>query len=152
VYRAIQAFGYIEAADELYDFWHIIFRFYFIGDDDLLEILGQPSNPAVIQAHLKKLYAGIHSVTLDNGKITVARSVEGEAVALVGGVALSDVVEKWLSRITVEVQAALQGLLRMELNGSDEKRWSKQPSQVLGLAQELAFTEVLLDDHSCRYR
>lgn len=33
-------------------------RFYFIGDDDLLEILGQASNPSVIQTHLKKLFAG----------------------------------------------------------------------------------------------
>lgn len=31
-------------------------RFYFIGDDDLLEILGQSTNPNVIQAHLKKLF------------------------------------------------------------------------------------------------
>lgn len=37
-------------------------RFYFIGDDDLLEILGQSKNPAVIQSHLKKLFAGIHKV------------------------------------------------------------------------------------------
>ena len=35
-------------------------RFYFIGDDDLLEILGQATNPSVIQTHLKKLFAGIH--------------------------------------------------------------------------------------------
>ena len=33
-------------------------RFYFIGDDDLLEILGQAKNPEVIQAHLKKLLLG----------------------------------------------------------------------------------------------
>lgn len=33
-------------------------RFYFIGDDDLLEILGQATNPTVIQSHLKKLFAG----------------------------------------------------------------------------------------------
>ncbi len=36
--------------------------FYFLGDDDLLEILGQSKNPAVIQSHLKKLFAGIHKV------------------------------------------------------------------------------------------
>ena len=40
-------------------------RFYFIGDDDLLEILGQATNPIVIQSHLKKLFAGIHSVDFD---------------------------------------------------------------------------------------
>jgi dynein heavy chain 2 len=39
-------------------------RFYFIGDDDLLEILGQAKNPAVIQSHLKKLFAGIFKVQL----------------------------------------------------------------------------------------
>lgn len=38
-------------------------RFYFIGDDDLLEILGQAKNPAVLQTHLKKLYAGMHRVS-----------------------------------------------------------------------------------------
>jgi len=37
-------------------------RFYFLGDDDLLEILGQSQNPEVIQMHLKKLFAGIHKV------------------------------------------------------------------------------------------
>lgn len=37
-------------------------RFYFLGDDDLLEILGQARNPAVIQSHLKKLFAGIQKV------------------------------------------------------------------------------------------
>lgn len=37
-------------------------RFYFIGDDDLLEILGQATNPTVIQSHLKKLFAGENSV------------------------------------------------------------------------------------------
>jgi len=37
-------------------------RLYFLGDDDLLEVLGQASNLSVIQTHLKKLFAGIHRV------------------------------------------------------------------------------------------
>ena len=41
-------------------------RFYFIGDDDLLQILGQASKPAVIQTHLKKLFAGIYNVNFDD--------------------------------------------------------------------------------------
>jgi len=44
-------------------------RFYFIGDDDLLEILGQAKNPLVIKSHLKKLFAGIYLVEFaDNNK------------------------------------------------------------------------------------
>lgn len=46
-------------------------RFYFIGDDDLLEILGQAKNPAVIQSHLKKLFAGIFKVDLVDGNTTI---------------------------------------------------------------------------------
>ena len=41
------------------------YRFYFIGDDDLLQILGQATKPAIIQTHLKKLFAGIHNVNFD---------------------------------------------------------------------------------------
>lgn len=37
-------------------------RFYFLGDDDLLEVLGQAASLGVIQAHLKQLFAGIHRV------------------------------------------------------------------------------------------
>lgn len=34
-------------------------RFFFLGDDDLLEILGQSTNVAVVQSHLKKIFSGI---------------------------------------------------------------------------------------------
>ena len=35
-------------------------RFYFIGDDDLLELLGQASKPEIFQQHLKKMFMGIY--------------------------------------------------------------------------------------------
>ena len=59
-------------------------RFYFIGDDDLLQILGQASKPAVIQTHLKKLFAGIYNVNFDqdNKHIITMNSIEGEIVPL----------------------------------------------------------------------
>ena len=59
-------------------------RFYFIGDDGLLEILGQSTNPQVIQTHLKKLFAGIHSVEFDDGcqHIMAMKSLDGEVVPL----------------------------------------------------------------------
>lgn len=59
-------------------------RFYFIGDDDLLEILGQSTNPNVIQTHLKKLFAGIHSVQFDQDSkhIIAMKSLDGEVVPL----------------------------------------------------------------------
>ena len=70
-------------------------RFYFIGDDDLLEILGQATNPAVIQSHLKKLFAGIHSVQFgaEESEIVAMKSLEGEVVPLRRPVPISPEVE-----------------------------------------------------------
>jgi len=70
-------------------------RFYFIGDDDLLEILGQSTNPAVIQTHLKKLFAGIHSVEFDSGQTTIVamKSLDGEVVPLINQVKVTTQVE-----------------------------------------------------------
>ena len=53
-------------------------RFYFLGDDDLLEILGQAQNPTVIQSHLKKLFQGINSVQFSpDGKQIVSGGDSG---------------------------------------------------------------------------
>ena len=70
-------------------------RFYFIGDEDLLEILGQATNPLVIQTHLKKLFAGIHNVDFDEGcqHIMAMKSLDGEVVTLENPVTITDEVE-----------------------------------------------------------
>ncbi|KIH68598.1 dynein heavy chain, region 2 [Ancylostoma duodenale] len=59
-------------------------RFYFLGDDDLLEILGQSTNPTVIQSHLKKLFQGIDKVVFGPGNETISAvlSAQGEVVQL----------------------------------------------------------------------
>lgn len=59
-------------------------RFYFLGDDDMLEILGQSQNPTIIQLHLKKLFSGIHTVVFGerNEKILAMRSHLKEEVRL----------------------------------------------------------------------
>ena len=42
-------------------------RFYFISNDDLLEILGQSKNPEAVQPHLKKLFDNMAKVKM--GKV-----------------------------------------------------------------------------------
>eukprot|EP00667_Euglena_gracilis_P000034 EG_transcript_34 len=113
-------------------------RFYFIGDDDLLEILGQAQNPDVIQAHLKKLFAGIHRVEFNeqHSQITAMCSADGECVPLISPVTITSEVEAWLSRLDQEMKETLRVNLRQCHEKTD---FVKYPSQILNLAENIHF-------------
>jgi dynein heavy chain 2, cytosolic len=116
-------------------------RFYFIGDDDLLEILGQAKNPVVIQSHLKKLFQGINKVKLndDNTLILSMISGAGEVVPLETAVKITDKVEDWLESLAQEMRQTLAALLVKCLH-SKAFDWM-YPSQILCLAQQVNFTD-----------
>ena len=69
----------------------------------MLEILGQATNPTVIQTHLKKLFAGIHQVKFDekNEFILAMKSLEGEIVPLVNKVKINHQVEVCFKFISI---------------------------------------------------
>ncbi|XP_019521077.1 PREDICTED: cytoplasmic dynein 2 heavy chain 1 [Hipposideros armiger] len=132
-------------------------RFYFIGDDDLLEILGQSTNPSVIQSHLKKLFAGINSVCFDEESkhITAMKSLEGEVVPFKNKVLLSNNVEAWLNDLALEMKQTLKHLLTECLTTGQRSQGaidpSLFPSQILCLAEHIKFTEDVenaIQDHS----
>ncbi|XP_030099868.1 cytoplasmic dynein 2 heavy chain 1 isoform X1 [Mus musculus] len=132
-------------------------RFYFIGDDDLLEILGQSTNPSVIQSHLKKLFAGINSVCFDEESkhITAMKSLEGEVVPFKSKVLLSNNVEAWLNDLALEMKQTLKQLLKECVTAGRSSQGaidpSLFPSQILCLAEQIKFTEDVenaIKDHS----
>ena len=57
-------------------------RFYFVGDEDLLEIIGNSKNVARLQKHFKKMFAGVHTIMLNEDATLVNGicSKEGEDV------------------------------------------------------------------------
>ncbi|TPX62627.1 hypothetical protein PhCBS80983_g00247 [Powellomyces hirtus] len=114
-------------------------RFYFIGDEDLLEILGQAKNSTVIQTHLKKLFAGVHSVQFDESvkNIVSMKSIDGETVPLQTPVKITDDVEVWLEDFATEMKSTLRTLLTQCLTVTD---LFKYPSQILTLTEYLHFT------------
>lgn len=59
-------------------------RFYFVGDEDLLEIIGNSKNVGRLQKHFKKMFAGVASITLndDNSQVLGLLSKEGEDVSI----------------------------------------------------------------------
>jgi dynein heavy chain 2 len=121
-------------------------RFYFLGDEDLLEILAQAQNPTVIQLHLKKLFAAIHSVgfTGDNREISEIYSIEKERVILSKRVELTESVETWFNTLEQRMFATLEQSLRDYINsGTREIKLAEYPSQILCLMEEIRFTAQL---------
>lgn len=59
-------------------------RFYFVGDEDLLEIIGNSKNIARLQKHFKKMFAGVSSILLrdEDTIVTGLASREGEEVCV----------------------------------------------------------------------
>jgi dynein heavy chain 2 len=115
-------------------------RFYFIGDDDLLEILGQSQNPAVIQSHLKKLFQAIFAVNFseDMKQIVAFRSLEGETVELLQPVAITDTVEKWLAELSNAMVKTLEKSL-VDCVNSTELDFNAFPSMILCAAEQICF-------------
>ena len=118
-------------------------RFYFLGDEDLLEILGQSKNPVIIQQHLKKLFAAINSVEINNNNITAINSVENEVVHLTKKVEVGEVVEAWLSELEKSMFLTLDTLLKQYISSSKSLALNEYPSQILCLMEEIRFSEQL---------
>ena len=113
----------------------------------MLDIIGQASTkPAVIQQHLKKLFAGIHSVLFSNDQrqILAVASQEGERVELKTPVPVNtDEVEIWLNKLVSETKSTLQIMLRecVQERERDAIDLCRFPSQILCLAEAIVFTE-----------
>ncbi|RZC33069.1 cytoplasmic dynein 2 heavy chain 1 [Asbolus verrucosus] len=117
-------------------------RFLFLGDDDLLEVVGQSSKEQVIQTHLKKLFAGINTIQLDTEgtKIMSMCSLHGEVVPLSNSININKPVEDWLNALVKEMQSTLKELLVDCLGDGQNADPLKFPSQVLCLADNITFT------------
>lgn len=76
--------------------------------------MGQSKNPLVIQMHLKKLFAAIHTVEFnkDNTLITAICSSDKEVVQLLNKVTVSEVVESWLIELEKHMFGTLEALLK----------------------------------------
>jgi len=74
-------------------------RFYFLSNDDMLDILSQIKNPAAVQPHLLKMFDNIKKLEFGDNKTDVIAMIssEGEKVDLAKYPKARGEVEKWLS-------------------------------------------------------
>jgi dynein heavy chain len=75
-------------------------RFYFLSDDELLEILANSQDISIVQGYLKALFDGIVKLTMsDLGDLTEMKSKEGENLPFLKLVKTTGPVEGWLCKV-----------------------------------------------------
>ncbi len=111
-------------------------RFYFVGDEDLIEIIGGGRDPSSIQRHLPKLFAGIAQFVF-NDSVPISRvlgmgSREGETVFFENPVELGAEprIHDWLNRVENEMRLTLAMLLDKSV-GDVEKLVRKSNDRIL---------------------
>uniref|UniRef100_A0A0G4FLJ2 Dynein heavy chain, cytoplasmic n=1 Tax=Chromera velia CCMP2878 TaxID=1169474 RepID=A0A0G4FLJ2_9ALVE len=100
-------------------------RFYFVGDEDLLEMIGNSKDVKVVQRHLNKMFAGITSLEMnpeDPDQILGMGSKEGEIVHFNEMVKISadPAINAWLGRVERAMQITLVALLEKAVKEFEE--------------------------------
>ncbi|XP_030837708.1 dynein heavy chain 2, axonemal [Strongylocentrotus purpuratus] len=127
-------------------------RFYFLSNDDLLEILGQSKNPEAVQPHLKKCFDNIKTLKMHKMGITQKfeaqgmYSADGEYVEFGHPVLLEGPVEAWLCDIERTMRWTLKDILKqckiaLKKSLSKRDKWAKEwPGQMLITSSQMQWT------------
>ena len=102
-------------------------RFYFLSNDELLEILSQTRNPQAVQPHLSKCFDAIKSLEFASGDsksidIQAMLSPEGEKVAFLKTIKARGNVEGWLGSVEEAMVAVIRRLVKNALQDYDESK------------------------------
>ncbi|CAK9439094.1 uncharacterized protein LODBEIA_P33180 [Lodderomyces beijingensis] len=141
---------YLESQRNIYP------RFFFLGNDDLLELIGTSNDMSRINKHLKKMFGGVESVIYNQKENAIVAVASGdEKLSLVTPVQLDKFtyLHEWLSELEDQVRLSLAQLLG-EYIGSwetilkDEQAdvaplVNKLPGQILILLMQVSFTNLV---------
>ncbi|XP_034630816.1 dynein heavy chain 6, axonemal [Trachemys scripta elegans] len=135
-------------------------RFYFLSNDELLEILAQTRNPQAVQPHLRKCFDSISKLefammTPSEGEekvftndILAMLSPEGERVGLGKGLKARGNVEDWLSKVEEAMFSSLRRLTKAAIADYQTRvrmEWvvAGHPSQVVLTVSQLMWCRDL---------
>lgn len=135
-------------------------RFYFVGDEDLLEIVGQSTDPRQVLKHLKKMFAGIGTLLMNDDATEVLgmASNEGEEVMFRNTISLSKSpkINEWLSAVEMEMRHSLASILSESVvslealykaepfDQSEYLKWMTHvPAQLVVLSSQIVWTHLV---------
>jgi len=134
-------------------------RFYFVGDEDLLEIIGNSNDTLRIAKHLRKMFAGISGlITDEDGIIKGFSSKEGEEVLLRKDISLVKTprINEWLGALETNMKTTLAELTfeafqeyeqLMVSDTMDPEAFNayvtKYPAQVVVLGTQIAWSHAV---------
>eukprot|EP00884_Botryococcus_braunii_P014225 jgi/Botrbrau1/22803/Bobra.0132s0128.1 len=141
-------------------------RFYFLSNDDLLEILSQTRDPSALQPFLKKLFEGVNSLELHlpgsegrrTHEVTGILAPDGEYLPLLGALVPEGRPEAWLSTLEASMfSTTKRHLYKVMEDGKTTKKekWVRDgQGQLLITASQIAWTaeceKALLEDEAAK--
>ncbi|ESP04959.1 hypothetical protein LOTGIDRAFT_184938 [Lottia gigantea] len=129
-------------------------RFYFLSNDDLLEILGQSKNPEAVQPHLKKCFDNIKSLKMGKAQGIAHKweaagmsSSDGEYVEFTQTAVIEGPVEAWLYDVERIMRFTLKEVLKasrtsLKKNLTKRDKWIRDfPGQICITASQIQWTQ-----------
>jgi len=122
-------------------------RFYFLSNDDLLNILSNAQDARAVQQHVQKMFDNVASLRLEEvtgGTVDVTHlvSAEGEAFKLGRNLKVHGEVDEWLGNVELNMKAQLQRSLKKGINDflkipREDFALSETPGQVITAVSQI---------------
>ena len=122
-------------------------RFYFLSNDELLEILSQAKEPRAVQPHLRKCFDNLIKLEFgaEEGSVDLLAmfSSEGEKVGLGKNLKARGNVEEWLNAVEKRMKESLHGCLKAGLIDYDNRARDEwllhHPGQVVATVAQMTW-------------
>ncbi|PFX28824.1 Dynein heavy chain 1, axonemal [Stylophora pistillata] len=128
-------------------------RFYFLSNEDLLDILANSKNPNAVQPHLRKCFGNIYQLSIvrqahSPAQIQNMTSEEGESVLLPKTLRARGTVESWLFGVELAMYETVKMHLRKCLVDYGTREYSEwvlaHPGQAILTVSQIVFNRDVL--------